>query len=84
MRVDRTTGKAELPQPQPLPPQGQSLADKIESLGCALTADELAKLLAVSHVTIFKQAKAGRIPSFRIGTCVRFDPKTTADWLRKQ
>jgi excisionase family DNA binding protein len=61
-----------------------SLADQIAMTGHALTANELSKILAVSHVTIFKQAKAGRIPSFRIGTCVRFDPKTTADWLRKQ
>jgi excisionase family DNA binding protein len=60
-----------------------SLADQIETTGHALTANELSKLLAVSHVTIFKQAKAGRIPLFRIGTCVRFDPKTTAD-CRKQ
>ena len=29
-----------------------------------------------------KQAKAGRIPSFRIGTCVRFDPRAIANWLR--
>jgi len=60
------------------------LAEQIAMIGHALTANELADILAVSHATIFKQAKAGRIPSFRIGTCVRFDPKTTADWLRKQ
>jgi hypothetical protein len=41
-------------------------------------------VLSVSKITVFKQAKAGRIPCFHIGTCVRFDPKTTADWLRKQ
>lgn len=52
--------------------------------GHALTANELANILAVSHVTIFKHAKAGRIPSFHIGTCVRFDPRTVADWLRNQ
>jgi hypothetical protein len=61
-----------------------SLADQIAATGHALTANELSKILAVSHVTIFKQAKVGRIPSFRIGTCVRFDPKITAEWLRKQ
>ncbi len=61
-----------------------SLADRIEQMGRALTADELAKMLNVSRVTVFKQARAGRIPSFRIGTCVRFDPRTTAAWLRKQ
>jgi excisionase family DNA binding protein len=58
------------------------LADQIAQAGHALTADELASILAVSRITIFKQAKAGRIPSFRIGTCVRFDPHAVAQWLR--
>ena len=39
-----------------------SIADQIEKIGRALTAAELSKLLAVSKVTIFKQAAAGRIP----------------------
>jgi excisionase family DNA binding protein len=60
-----------------------SLPDRIERIGRALTADELAGMLTVSRITIFKQAKAGRIPSFRIGTCVRFDPKMVAQWLRE-
>jgi hypothetical protein len=33
----------------------------------------------VSAVTIFKHAKKGRIPSFRIGSAVRFCPKTIAE-----
>jgi excisionase family DNA binding protein len=61
-----------------------SLADQIEQTGHALTAKELGVLLAVSQITIFKHAKAGRIPSFRIGTCVRFDPRAIATWLRRQ
>ncbi len=60
-----------------------SLADRIERIGRALTANELAEMLTVSKITIFKQAKAGRIPSFRIGTCVRFDPRSVAQWLRR-
>ena len=60
-----------------------SIADQIEKTGRALTAEELAKLLSVSKVTIFKHAAAGRIPSFRVGTCVRFDPTAVAQWLRK-
>jgi excisionase family DNA binding protein len=60
-----------------------SLADRIERMGRALTADELAEMLTVSRITIFKLAKAGRVPSFRIGTCVRFDPRAVATWLRK-
>ena len=61
-----------------------TLADQIERIGHALTADDLATILAVSRITIFKYAKAGRIPSFRIGTCVRFDPRAVARWLRSQ
>ena len=64
--------------------QNLSLADQIAMTGHALTANELSKILAVSHVTIFEQAKAGRIPSSRIGTCVRFDPMIVANWLRTQ
>ncbi len=63
---------------EPLP-----LADRIERMGRALTANELAEMLTVSRITVFKQAKAGRIPSFRIGTCVRFDPRSVAQWLRR-
>jgi excisionase family DNA binding protein len=60
-----------------------SLADRIERIGRALTANELAEMLTVSKITVFKQAKAGRIPSFRVGTCVRFDPRSVAQWLRR-
>ena len=63
--------------------KARSIADQIESYRHALQASELARLLAVSKITIFKMAKAGRIPSFRVGTCVRFDPRKVADWLRK-
>jgi excisionase family DNA binding protein len=66
--------------------QGQpiALADRIERLGRAMTAKQLATVLAVSRIVVYKLAKAGRIPSFRIGTCVRFDPKAVANWLRRQ
>ena len=60
--------------PQNSSAEPMSLPDRIERIGRALTADELASMLTVSRITIFKQAKVGRIPSFRIGTCVRFSP----------
>jgi excisionase family DNA binding protein len=59
-----------------------SLPDEIERIPHALTAAELAQWLAVSRITVFKLAKAGRIPCFRVGTCVRFDPQAVAKWLR--
>jgi len=64
--------------------QPATLADQIELIGRALTAKELARMLSVSTITIFKQAKAGRMPCLRIGTCVRFDPRAVANWLRAQ
>jgi excisionase family DNA binding protein len=59
-----------------------SLADRIEQVDHALTADELAPLLSISRITIFKHARRGNIPSFRLGTCVRFDPHAVAEWIR--
>jgi hypothetical protein len=42
-----------------------SLVDQFEQMDRALTADELAQLLAVSHVTIFKLSKvSGIAPAF--------------------
>jgi excisionase family DNA binding protein len=49
-----------------------------------MTASQLAALLAVSRIIIYKLAKKNRIPSFRVGSCVRFDPKVVAAWLRGQ
>jgi len=60
-----------------------SLTDQIERIPHALTAAELAELLAVSPISIYKLAKSHRIPCFRVGSCVRFDPRAVANWLRK-
>ena len=65
------------------PSKPLTLAERIERIEGAMTAEELVNLLGVSKITIFKLAKAGRIPSFRIGTCVRFDPRAVANWLRR-
>jgi excisionase family DNA binding protein len=60
-----------------------SIAEELSHIEGATTADRLAKILGVSKITIFKMAKAGRIPLFRVGACVRFDPRKVADWVRK-
>jgi excisionase family DNA binding protein len=57
---------------------------ELERFDHAITASEVASLLSVSKITIFKHARSGRIPSFRIGTLVRFNPQTLAKWLRTQ
>jgi len=60
----------------------QTLADSIEKFNRALTASELAKFFRVNKLTIYRRAKAGTLPHFRVGTCVRFDPCAVASWLR--
>jgi excisionase family DNA binding protein len=61
-----------------------NLADKLERVGHALNADDLAELLSVSKVMIYKLASEGKIPSFRIGMSLRFDPHCVANWLRER
>ncbi len=62
--------------------KSSSISDRIEAFEHALTADELAALLNVSRITVFRAAWKGIIPSFRIGTCLRFDPFVVSVWLR--
>lgn len=60
-----------------------TIADQLETRKTALTATELVDILNISRLTVYDRAKAGQIPCFRIGTCVRFDPKRTAEYLRQ-
>jgi excisionase family DNA binding protein len=83
-KARRGTLGANADEMQHSPSPALTLADRIEQIGRALTAKELAALLNVSKITVFKLAKARRIPSFHIGTCVRFDSKKIANWLRTQ
>ena len=59
------------------------LAEQIEKTTHALTVPEVAKLCHTSTMTIYRQVKQNRIPYFKIGDSVRFDPKALATWLRK-
>ena len=52
-----------------------SIADSIEQFDHALNAGELSRLLGVHKLTIYRLVQQGRIPAFRIGTAVRFDPR---------
>ena len=61
-----------------------SLASRINAIHRALTAEELAELLQIARITILRRAKRGSIPSFRVGSCVRFDSAAIAKWLMQQ
>jgi excisionase family DNA binding protein len=57
-----------------------TIASTIRSRLTAWSADDIAELIGISKQHIYKLAKAGRMPSHRIGGAVRFDPHQLADW----
>jgi hypothetical protein len=57
------------------------LFDLLESKP-AWSIEVLAEVLTVSPKTLYKQARRGHFPSFRIGSCVRVYGKGLADHLR--
>lgn len=60
-----------------------SIADQILSTSHAMKVSELAEILNVSRAFLYRLAADRRLPSFRLGGAVRFDPKAVAAWLRK-
>jgi predicted DNA-binding transcriptional regulator AlpA len=64
--------------------QPMGVKERIGSFGRALEAKELAAIFGVTEALIYKQARKGIIPSFRIGTLVRFDPRAVCDWFDRQ
>lgn len=66
-----------------MPQVPASIASRIFACKSLLTADELAEYLHLSRKHIFRMARAGRIPSVRIGGSVRFDPRRTGEWLKQ-
>lgn len=65
-------------------PGTAKIVRNLENREHALRAAEVARLLGVTRQHIYKMAADGTIPSFRIGTAVRFDPKHLAEWLRRK
>jgi excisionase family DNA binding protein len=60
------------------------LADSLEKRTTALTVSDIAVLLSINERQAYKLAHDGRIPCFRIGGSVRFDPSAFASWLRQR
>jgi excisionase family DNA binding protein len=60
------------------------LPTRLEAMDEALTAPKLAKLLGMGRTVVYEMAAAGRIPHFRLGTMIRFDPVQIGQWLRER
>lgn len=62
----------------------KSLADEIRKLRRVLTAAEVEGYLGIDVKTLYRMAKQGRIPSFKLGGKVCFDCYQLADWYTKR
>ena len=58
------------------------LAKIVESKHGAWQCQEFADLLEVSGKFVYNEVKRGSLPAYRVGSMLRLDPKTTANWLR--
>src|SRR5208337_3507888 len=47
-----------------------------------LTIPEVAELLKVHPITVYRLIKHGKLPYFRIGRVLRFDAGQLEDWVR--
>ena len=64
--------------------QAMGLADSLHSRSKALTVNDVARLLNVSERQIYKLAAEHRIPCFKVGGSIRFDPLSISAWLRQK
>ena len=60
------------------------IAEVLRERRSAITVPELAGILSVSTRQLYKLAESNRIPNFKIGTSVRFDPEAIREWLQER
>ena len=60
------------------------LADSLDRKTSALTVSDVAELLNISERQVYKLVAEHRIPCFKIGGSIRFDPFAVALWLRQK
>jgi excisionase family DNA binding protein len=58
------------------------LATSTEQRVSALTVKDVAELLNCSQGMVYLLARQKRIPALKIGSMLRFDPGTIAEWIR--
>lgn len=49
-----------------------------------MTVNELAKYLRLHEQTVYRMAKEGTLPSYKVGNRWRFDKPTIDTWLKSQ
>lgn len=60
------------------------LSDCLDGKRHALVVTDIAELLSISERQVYKLVAAHRIPCFKIGGSIRFDPLAISVWLRQK
>jgi len=61
-----------------------NLIEELEARHGAMKVCDLTELLGMDDKHIYRMAARGQLPSFRVGSAVRFDPQEPAKWLRSK
>ena len=77
-----TTETTQTVETLPSPKKMLGIASRFAAFDHALKINEVADVLGFNKKTIERMARAGRIPSFKIGNQVRFDPRLLAEWAK--
>jgi excisionase family DNA binding protein len=81
---DRSANLPELVTEEDLGEKPLGLADCLEGKRHALLVADVAELLNISERQVYKLVAAHRIPCFKIGGSIRFDPFAISVWLRQK
>ena len=60
------------------------LTDCLDGRRHALVVTDIAELLSISERQVYKLVAAHRIPCFKVGGSIRFDPLAISAWLRQK
>jgi excisionase family DNA binding protein len=65
-------------------PAENKLVDLVRAYDTAITVPQLARILQCSKRQIYELVQDKRLPAIRIGTSIRLDPISVADWIRSK
>jgi excisionase family DNA binding protein len=61
-----------------------TIAEQLKSSKGLLSVQQVAEALAAHPQTVYSWAQEGKLPYFRIGGRIKFDPTAIADWLNRR
>ena len=81
---DSSAGSSEQLSREDLSDKTGGLTDCLDGRRRALVVTDIAELLSISERHVYKLVARHRIPCFKIGGSIRFDPVAISVWLRQK